>query len=123
MTCQIYSCRQNINLEEQYAREKIMNITLESLIILLIVAGLVGAIGQWLAGYSRGGLLTSIVLGFIGALIGSWAVKQFRLPEIFVLQIGRTTFPVVWAIIGAALFVAILGLMNRRHTFRRGSTI
>jgi len=123
MTCQIYSCRQNINLEEQYAREKIMNITLESLIILLIVAGLVGAIGQWLAGYSRGGLLTSIVLGFIGALIGTWVARQFRLPEIFVLQIGRTTFPVVWAIIGAALFVAILGLMNRRHTFRRGSTI
>jgi len=123
MTCQIYSRKQNINLEEQYAREKIMNITLESLIILLIVAGLVGAIGQWLAGYSRGGLLTSIVLGFIGALIGTWVARQFRLPEIFVLQIGRTTFPVVWAIIGAALFVAILGLMNRRHTFRRGSTI
>jgi uncharacterized membrane protein YeaQ/YmgE (transglycosylase-associated protein family) len=123
MTCQIYSCKQNINLEEQYAREKIMNITLESLIILLIVAGLVGAIGQALAGYSRGGLLTSIVLGFIGALIGTWVARQFRLPEIFVLQIGRTTFPVVWAIIGAALFVAFLGLMNRRHTFRRGSTI
>ncbi len=100
-----------------------MNITLESLIILLIVAGLVGAIGQWLAGYSHGGLLTSIVLGFIGALIGTWVARQFQLPEIFVLQIGRTTFPVVWAIIGAALFVAFLGLMNRRHTFRRGSTI
>jgi hypothetical protein len=37
-----------------------MNISLESLIILLIVAGLVGAIGQRLAGSSRGGLSTSI---------------------------------------------------------------
>lgn len=92
-----------------------MNMSLESLIILLIVAGLVGAIGQWLAGYSRGGLVTSIALGFIGALLGTWAARQFRLPEIFTLQIGGTTFPVVWAIIGAAVFVAILGFMGRRR--------
>lgn len=89
--------------------------SLESLIILLIVAGLVGAIGQRLAGYSRGGLLTSIALGFIGALFGTWVARQFRLPEIFTLQIGRTLFPVAWAIIGATLFVAILGLLNGRR--------
>lgn len=92
-----------------------MNLTVENLIILLIVGGIVGAIGQRLAGYSRGGCLTSIAIGFIGALIGSWAVKQFRLPEIYVLTIGHTSFPIVWAIIGAAVLVAILGLMTRRR--------
>lgn len=92
-----------------------MNLTVESLIILLIVAGLAGAIGQWLGGYSRGGCLTSIALGFIGALIGSWAVKQFELPEIYILKVGNTNFPVIWAIIGAALFVAALGLLTRRR--------
>jgi uncharacterized membrane protein YeaQ/YmgE (transglycosylase-associated protein family) len=119
--CQLYSRRQHINLEEQYALEKIMNITLESLIVLLIIAGITGAIGQWMAGYSRGGLLTSIVIGFIGAFLGTWGAKQFHLAEIYTLQIGRTTFPIVWAILGSALFVAILGLMNGRRTFRRGS--
>jgi len=92
-----------------------MKISLESLIILLIVAGLVGVIGQRLAGALHGGLLTSIALGFIGALIGTWGAEQFRLPEIFTLQIGRTTFPIVWAIIGAAVFVAFLGLLTRRR--------
>jgi uncharacterized membrane protein YeaQ/YmgE (transglycosylase-associated protein family) len=92
-----------------------MNLTLENLIILLIVGGLVGVIGQKLAGYSRGGCLTSIALGFIGALIGSWAVKQFGLPEIYVLKIGQTSFPIVWAIIGAAVLVAVLGLLTRRR--------
>lgn len=92
-----------------------MNLTVESLIILLIVAGLAGAIGQWLGGYSRGGCLTSVALGFIGALIGSWAVKQFALPEIYVLKVGHTNFPIIWAIIGAALFVAALGLLTRRR--------
>jgi uncharacterized membrane protein YeaQ/YmgE (transglycosylase-associated protein family) len=92
-----------------------MNLTVESLIILLIVGGLVGVIAQRLAGYSHGGCLTSIALGFIGALIGSWAVKQFRLPEIYVLKIGQTSFPVVWAIIGAAVLVGILGLLKKRR--------
>ena len=92
-----------------------MNLSVESLIILLIVGGLVGVIAQKLVGYSRGGCLTSIALGFIGALIGSWAVKQFGLPEIYVLRVGNTSFPLVWAIIGAALFVAALSLLTRRR--------
>lgn len=92
-----------------------MNLSLENLIILLIVGGLAGAIGQRLAGYSRGGCLTSIALGFIGALIGTWAVKQFNLPEVYILKIGSTSFPIVWAIIGAAVLVAVFGLMTRRR--------
>ena len=94
-----------------------MNMSVESLIILLIVGALVGVIGQRLAGASRGGLLTSIAIGFIGALIGSWAVKQFRLPEVYDLRIGGTHFPIVWAIIGAAVLVAALGLLTRRRRF------
>jgi uncharacterized membrane protein YeaQ/YmgE (transglycosylase-associated protein family) len=92
-----------------------MNLTVENLVILLIVGGLAGAIGQRLAGYSRGGCLTSIALGFIGALLGTWAVKQFGLPEIYVLRIGQTSFPIVWAIIGAAVLVAVFGMMSRRR--------
>lgn len=92
-----------------------MNLTLENLIILLIVGGLAGVIGQKLAGYSRGGCLTSIALGFIGALIGTWAVKQFGLPEIYVLKISQTSFPIVWAVIGAAVLVAVLGVLTRRR--------
>lgn len=92
-----------------------MNLSVENLIILLIVGGLVGLIAQKLVGYSRGGCLTSIAIGFIGALIGSWAVKQFGLPEIYVLKIGNTSIHIVWAIIGAAVFVAVLGLLTRRR--------
>ena len=92
-----------------------MNMTLENLILLLIVAGVAGAIGQWLAGYSSGGLITSIALGFIGAFLGTWIAQQFHLPELFTLHIGHTNFALIWAIIGAALFVALLALMKRRR--------
>jgi uncharacterized membrane protein YeaQ/YmgE (transglycosylase-associated protein family) len=87
--------------------------TILELIILLVVAGLVGAVGQALGGYDRGGCLVSIALGFVGALIGAWLSRKMGLPELFVLDVGGTKFPIVWAIIGSALFVAVLGLLSR----------
>ncbi len=41
-------------------------------LLLLLVAGICGSIAQSLVGYSRGGCLVSIALGFIGALFGMW---------------------------------------------------
>ncbi|MDT5120706.1 MAG: hypothetical protein QOC96_188 [Acidobacteriota bacterium] len=85
------------------------------LLILLVVAGLCGALGQAISGYSRGGCLVSIALGFIGAIIGLWLARKFALPELYTLQIGDTKFPIIWSIIGATIFVAIIGLITRRR--------
>jgi uncharacterized membrane protein YeaQ/YmgE (transglycosylase-associated protein family) len=79
-------------------------------LILLVVAGICGALGQAITGYSRGGCLVSIALGFIGALLGMALARVLGLPEL--LSVGG--FPVVWSIIGSALFVAVLGLLTRR---------
>ena len=84
-----------------------------SLLILLLVAGICGAIGQAIVGYSRGGCLVSIALGFIGALLGMWLAGALGLPELFAVNIGGKNFPIIWSIIGAALFVAILSLFTR----------
>ena len=53
------------------------------LLLLLLIAGICGAIGQAIGGYSHGGCLVSIALGFIGALLGSWLARQLGLPELF----------------------------------------
>lgn len=76
--------------------------------LLLLVAGVAGGIAQSLVGYSRGGCLVSIALGFIGALLGTWLGRTFGVGELFALQIGDVAFPIVWSIIGASVFVAIL---------------
>ena len=89
--------------------------SLVDLLILLLVAGLCGSLGQAISGYSRGGCLVSIALGFIGAVIGMWIARQFQLPELFPINIGGTKFPIVWSIIGATIFVAIIGLLTRRR--------
>jgi uncharacterized membrane protein YeaQ/YmgE (transglycosylase-associated protein family) len=87
------------------------------LLLLLLVAGICGALGQAIAGYSHGGFLVSIVLGIIGALFGYWIAGALGLPEIFVVQFGDQPFPIIWSIIGAALFVAILSLFTRRRVY------
>lgn len=87
--------------------------TLIDLIVLLLVAGLCGALGQAISGYSRGGCLVSIALGFIGALIGMWVARHLGLPELFSVDIGGTHFPIIWSIVGSALFVAVISLISR----------
>jgi uncharacterized membrane protein YeaQ/YmgE (transglycosylase-associated protein family) len=89
--------------------------TLLDLIVLLIIAGICGALGQAISGFSRGGCLVSIAIGFIGALLGMWLARQLGLPELFAIQIGTTSFPIIWSIIGGALFVAIISLLTRRR--------
>jgi uncharacterized membrane protein YeaQ/YmgE (transglycosylase-associated protein family) len=87
--------------------------TLIEFLVLLLVAGICGAVAQSLVGYSRGGCLVAIVLGFIGALLGTWMARALGLPEIFALSIGGRSFPVIWSIIGAALFAGVLSLLSR----------
>jgi uncharacterized membrane protein YeaQ/YmgE (transglycosylase-associated protein family) len=85
------------------------------LLVLLLIAGICGAIGQAIGGYSHGGCLVSIALGFIGALLGTWIAGALHLPELIVIPVGGTNFPVIWSIIGAALFVALINLISRRR--------
>lgn len=85
------------------------------LLILLVVAGICGGLAQAIAGYSRGGCLVSIVMGFIGALLGTWLARLTGLPEILPLRVGGQSFPIVWSIIGGALFAALLSLFTRRR--------
>jgi uncharacterized membrane protein YeaQ/YmgE (transglycosylase-associated protein family) len=89
--------------------------SLVGLLILLIIAAIAGSLGQALAGYSLGGCLISIVVGFIGALLGLWLARQLGLPEPLPVRIEGETFPVLWAIIGSAIFSALIGLLNRRR--------
>lgn len=83
-------------------------------LLLLFIAGICGSIGQAIAGYTRGGCVVSIVVGFIGALLGSWLSVQMGLPEIFSVEVGGSDFPIIWSIIGSVVFVAVVGLLTGR---------
>jgi len=84
-------------------------------LILLLIAGICGAVGQAIGGYSHGGCLVSIALGFIGALLGTYIARALGLPELLAIPAGGMNFPIIWSIIGAALFVALINLISRRR--------
>ena len=92
-----------------------MHFSLMGLLVLLVVAAVCGAIGRAIAGGSSGGCVVSIVVGFVGALLGTWLAGVMKLPELFVISIDGHPFPVLWSIIGAALFVAIVHLLSGRR--------
>lgn len=89
-----------------------MTLTLTGLLILLVIAGICGAIGRAIAGGTQGGFLVSIAVGFVGALLGSFAAGYFHLPELVMIAVQGRAFPVIWSIIGAALFVALIHLLS-----------
>jgi uncharacterized membrane protein YeaQ/YmgE (transglycosylase-associated protein family) len=83
-------------------------------IILLVIAAICGALGQAIAGYSLGGMVITTIVGFIGALLGTWLARAMGLPELLMINVGGQPFPIVWAIIGSALFAAIIAMFTRR---------
>ena len=92
-----------------------MNMSITGLIILILIAAVCGAIGKAIAGSARGGLIVSTALGFIGALLGPWIARAAKLPEPFAITIDRHPFPILWSIIGAALFVAVIHIFFPRR--------
>lgn len=83
------------------------------LLLLLVIAAICGGIGQSLAGYTAGGCLTSIVVGFIGAYIGIFIARQLDLPTLLTIRVGGQAFPIIWSVIGAIIFTLVLALLNR----------
>lgn len=92
--------------------------TILEFLLLLLIAALCGAAGQALTGYSAGGCLASVAVGFVGALIGTWLARQLGWPPVLTVQVGGTDFPIVWSIVGGALLVAVLGLLSGRRARR-----
>lgn len=91
--------------------------TLLGFIVLLIIAAIAGTIGQALAGYSMGGCLASILIGFIGAYLGMFLAQSLGLPELFTINVDGQPFPLVWSIIGSTILALIFGLLTRRRAY------
>lgn len=82
---------------------------LNSLIFTLII----GAASGWLAGFIRQGygfgLLGNIVIGILGAFVGSWLFKQLG------VHIGTGLFNhIITAVIGALVLLFLIGLIRQK---------
>jgi uncharacterized membrane protein YeaQ/YmgE (transglycosylase-associated protein family) len=87
--------------------------TLLELIVYLVIAGVCGAIARAVAGGTGRGFIISVLLGFMGAFVGSWLARLFHLPPFFVITFGGHPFPIVWSIIGGIVLVVIAHALTR----------
>jgi uncharacterized membrane protein YeaQ/YmgE (transglycosylase-associated protein family) len=93
--------------------------TLIELIVYLVIAGVCGAIARGIAGSTRGGFVISVLLGFLGAFLGTWIARVMHLPALLVAEVGGHPFPVVWSIIGGTVFVIVAHALLRPHYVNR----
>jgi uncharacterized membrane protein YeaQ/YmgE (transglycosylase-associated protein family) len=88
-------------------------------LILLTIAGLVGALAEFLIGFSLGGILGTMIVGVVGALIGSGLARLLHLPALLPIHVGTRTIELVWATLGSILLISILSALRVRRSISR----
>lgn len=87
-------------------------------LIAWIVLGLIaGAIAKAIyPGHQGGGILATIILGILGALVGGWLGSTlFPQSGAAAASLGALTLPsVIFAVLGAIILLFIWGLVTRR---------
>lgn len=87
------------------------------LLTLLVIAGICGAIAQWIVGFSPGNLLVSIIVGVIGAYLGTALANLLGIGRLVPpLLIGTQQFNLLWALLGSLGLLLLLKLLRNSGT-------
>lgn len=86
--------------------------TVVELVLLLAVAAGLGLVSQKITGVKAGGLIVSIILGFVGAYLGKEAAFHLRLPDVVHITVGPKSFPLIWAVLGAVVVTLFVGSLQ-----------
>jgi uncharacterized membrane protein YeaQ/YmgE (transglycosylase-associated protein family) len=87
---------------------------LVDLLMLLALSAFFGFVGAQLMGHRKVNVVMMIIFGFVGALIGRWVATYFHLPAIYVVNVGGSSFDLVWSMGGCLLVIAVVGLLGQR---------
>lgn len=91
--------------------------TVAELVVYLIIAGVCGAIARAMAGGNGGGFVAAVLLGLIGAFVGTWVARLFHLPSLLAISIDGRPFPIFWSILGGILLVILAHMLVRPRYF------
>ena len=93
--------------------------TVTGFLLLILVGALCGAIAEFLVGWSRGGFIAAAVVGFMGAVIGSWAAPRLSLPSLLTVQVEGHSIEIFWSVLGAVALLMVLSVFRRSSYYRR----
>ena len=87
-------------------------VDLLQLTILLVIAVICAAIAQWVVGFSPGGFMISIIVGVVGAYLGTSLATLVPIPPILPIHVGTVSFDLLWAVLGSLLLLLLLYLVR-----------
>jgi uncharacterized membrane protein YeaQ/YmgE (transglycosylase-associated protein family) len=82
--------------------------TLDQVVVWIIVGGVAGLIAEALVKGVRVGLIGTIAIGILGALIGGWLFRQFNIT----LAAGLLG-EIIVAVIGSVVLLVVLRVVRR----------
>jgi uncharacterized membrane protein YeaQ/YmgE (transglycosylase-associated protein family) len=89
------------------------------LLIVLVITGICAAFAEWIVGFSPGSLLISVIVGVIGAYLGSfiaWLLSRFiPVPYLLPVRVGTIRFDLLWAFLGSALLLLVLQTVSQSN--------
>ncbi len=90
----------------------LITLTWPGLGVLLLIAGILGAVVTSLGWRGSGGLVLAVLLALVGATVGSWLAREFQMSELIHLRVDGQPFPLVSSAVGAATAVTLLRLAS-----------
>ncbi|HEU4327647.1 MAG TPA: GlsB/YeaQ/YmgE family stress response membrane protein [Roseiflexaceae bacterium] len=83
------------------------------LLILLVIAGICGALAELILGrrLGSGSLIITVILGVIGAYFGSWLSFSLGLPG-YAIEVGTMRMDLAWSLAGTLLVLALLSVVR-----------
>jgi len=87
----------------------------EELILIALVAIICGSLAQLTSGYSRGGWIVHLGVAFAGALAGVVVSRLLNAPAIYNIEYRQIDFPIIYSLVGAALFLGAIGFLVKPH--------
>lgn len=78
----------------------------------LAVALVCAYLTQSIVGFTRGGFLISVIMSFLAAVLAGQVAEDLGFPEVATIQIAEETFPIFWAVMGAAAAAMVVGILT-----------
>lgn len=84
-----------------------------SILSWIIIGAIAGVLGKFIVpGPDKGGIIWTVALGIVGALLGGWVARTLNLGDVT----GFNFQSLIIATLGAALLVILVRLFQRRRT-------
>lgn len=86
--------------------------------VLFLIAGILGAVSAAIERRSATSFVASVLVALVGAVVAPWVAGHLHIAELINLRVDDQPFPLVSAVMGGVVAVAIVHLMSGRRLLR-----